>query len=186
MDRLSKIVCKTVMWANLFKISVTNFPTNHWEINILDCCGCGNSVGKASWVKVLQKKCYWADGSWIPGCGIGVREKILAKPFVRVWGKTLECRNKCTYYWARSKNIIRRTQLVNPIWSAKISSHLMWGTLTGCYSSQKAAFLLLRGFCLVLPTVVCILNFFLSPTTANAVTETIDLTHRPVLGPLAF
>ena len=41
---------------------------------ISQCCGRGTSVGKASWIKVLQKEIQWTDISSITGRGKGVRK----------------------------------------------------------------------------------------------------------------
>ena len=45
--------------------------------------GQDSSVGKASWIKVTQKRCNWTDVILIPGCGKGGKKKILATPSMR-------------------------------------------------------------------------------------------------------
>ena len=53
-------------------------------------------------LKFLKKRCTWADVSLIPGCSIGIREKILATPSVGVRGEAHVHRNKHVG-WASSK-----------------------------------------------------------------------------------
>ena len=50
--------------------------------------------------------------SSIPGCGIGVREKILATPSVGVGGEAHVRRNKCTD-WASSKKTSMRWNFIS-------------------------------------------------------------------------